>query len=258
MTLRLYKRRIQAETSDSLAIGSLWVQIELKNVSKKQLIVSDDFFFKSVPIPDKSQKTYGIYLEVTDAEGKPVDFMMTWDVGPDSIDLDREIPLREMTPAKLKERAEVEALVAGWRKQGLSSDEVTLKLIDYSRESGLKKELKELGNRDSVLEPGASIKSMASAYIINEKRQAVPLKVRSEFNEAANYYFEKSGKHRIRAVYNYQMKKLSRREREARIKASTELLGHPPSPDRYRFLESPPSEWDVRFETPTIEFEVLP
>ena len=107
-------------------VGSLWVQIELRNVGKKKIIAHDDFFFKSLPIPDKSQGTaYRTYVEVTDAEGKPVDFSMTWDVGPDSIDLDREIPPREMTPARLKERAEVEALVAGWRKQGLSFDEVT-------------------------------------------------------------------------------------------------------------------------------------
>ncbi|OGR91459.1 MAG: hypothetical protein A2V88_06635 [Elusimicrobia bacterium RBG_16_66_12] len=258
MTLRLYKRRIQAETSDTLTIGSLWVQIELRNVGKKRIFAHEDFFFKSEPIPDKSQKTHGIYLEVTDAEGKPVDFLLTWDVIPDSIDLDREIPPRKMTPAQLKERAEVEALVAGWRKQGLSFDEVALKLIDYSRESGNKKDLEERLARDSVLDPGASIKSVANASIINEKRQAMPPNARSVFTEAANYYFEKPGKHRIRAVYNHQMEKLSRREREARDKESTELLGHPPPKDRWRFLDEPPEEWDVRFETPAIEFEVLP
>jgi hypothetical protein len=141
LTLRVYKKKIKAGES-------LWFQIRLKNVGKKTLLVTDQMFRDPDVLLDSSLKHWGIYLEAVDSDGEPLPIMPKFHGKPD----------RDAVTGLVETRGpEEQAMVDGWKKQGLSDVEVAEKLVDYNRRKQDEKADRE--HPPTIdLKPGSSIR----------------------------------------------------------------------------------------------------
>lgn len=236
VTLRLYKTKIKPQGDYDWKNGesvSLWVQVVLKNVSAKRLAINDNNFYQSGPIPDRGDRPYppilGTTLELTDASGKRLEPPG----GLSDTPFECSPPARDVTP---EEKREIDAFLKPWRKKGLSHRQINIKLLDFKSKAG-REEPKLVG---TWLEPGASTRTTGWAdfdpcdvYYYH----LPPPKPIGEFSQE-KYYFPKPGKYYVRAVYD--------------------TLRFESAEDYTREVGFPPDEDRVRFETPAIEFEVLP
>lgn len=219
LTLRLFQKKIKVDES-------LWGQIELKNVGKSDIIVIDDIFFKPGPFPDPLDVKTPIYVEVTDAEGKPV-HPRHW------APIARKTVWSKLSDTDPAEDKKVGDLIADWRKAGLSKDQIDGKLLEYSRDRGSERKMTERAKRNSAIKPGSSIKTPRWAHpehgLDSDGPGMLPV---GQFSELG-YWFDKPGKYRIRAVYDYRMS-----ERLKKIMT--------------------PRKTNILVKTPQIVFEVIP
>lgn len=222
LTLRLYQTKIKADES-------LWGQIEIKNVGKADITVSDDMFFKPYPIADQSEP-HPIHVAVFDAAGKRVK--------PRSGIYDFHggaIP-RRLSEVDPEEDRKIGIMIDGWKKAGLSKEDIDEKLREYDDKKYRDEKDAEMSSRNSQVAPGSSLKSRPWAHDDRDPNgdepQTPPV---GQFSEL-KYYFEKPGKYTIRAVYDYRMSERAKKLLKRRV----------------------PSDTDILVKTKPISFEVIP
>lgn len=226
LTFRLYKTQIKAG-------DYLWQQIRIRNVGDKELVVADQVFHDPWELRHCSRAGYGIYLEALGPDGKPlkVEFQ-------DPAEQVRDISYGVSGLLDV-EGPEEQAMLDGWKKQGLSEREIGMKLIEFNTK---KQQAAEIHRRRPIIKllPGQSAETKSAFfYSIQDKihNRPIPRPV-GDFAQLDFFVLEEPGKYKIRAVYDHAptdtTAKLSRR------------LGLPTYPE------------EVQFRTPWIQVEVLP
>lgn len=219
LTLRLYQTKIKADES-------LWGQIELKNVGKKDITVTDDMFFKPWPIADQSEP-HPIYVAVFDAAGKPVK--------PRSgvFDFHGRQTTRKLSEVDPEEDRKIGIMLDGWKKAGLTKEQIDEKMREYDDKKYRDEKDAEMSSRNSQVAPGSSLKSRPWAHDDRDPNGDEPQTLPpGQFSEL-KYHFAKPGKYTIRAVYDYRMS------------------------ERMKKLMKP-DETDILVKTKPISFEVIP
>lgn len=219
LTLRLFQTRIKVDEP-------LWGQIELKNIGKKDLTVTDDMFFKPWPIADQSEQK-PIYVAVLDAKGRPVKPLAgvyDWHGRPMT---------RKLSDLNPDEDRKLRMMLDEWKRAGLSKEEIYGNLRKYDDLQNRAKDEAEWTSRNSQIAPGASLKTRPWAHHDRNPNGDEPSTLPvGQFSEL-KYHFTKPGKYSIHAVYDYRiserMKKLIK-----------------------------PTEMNILVKTKPITFEVIP
>ncbi len=229
ITLRVQKTTLKAK-------DSLWYKIELKNIGKKKMLVYDRIFKDRNAIHVNSRMKRGIYLEVLDPAGKPLrvkwgNYRLRYDwEGPEGVDY-------LFTP---EEKKEFMAQKDGWKKKGMTEQEQSIAWSGWINELYSKKNVEELSDpaKRFWLSPGASTGTFAWADMGPDDypgRTDDEDSLRQGYTELWIYKFHDPGKYRIRAIYDHALSAKYLKDRK---------LG--------------PNDERILFETPFIEFEVLP
>ena len=259
LTLRLYRKKVKAKKS-------LWYQIELKNVGKEKIAVDDRIFLDPWQMHQNCSKQQGIYFEVQAvrfSDGstpeknppKPYDVPFQRQIGAQGVHYDFFSGVAESEGKAVN--AELKKLEVTWEKDGFSQVQKELARDRFWSDWNEKKRNTEDEAKRLWLAPGASTTTIAWAFEgepetldkINRLKAAgvkgpefeknierfheidgVENQI-GDYTQLWDYEFEKSGKYRIRAIYDrdvgYEAKELAR------------------------------SPWYVRIKTPFIDFEVL-
>lgn len=199
LSLLLRETRIKAG-------DSIWQQIRIRNNGDKEIIVGDPIFFNPRELRKQSRSRYGIYLEAMGPGGKPlkVENQTSAYQGNDLI-LDRASGFLEV------EGPEEQAMLDGWKKQGLSLREINTKLLDYNMK---KRDAAENHQRRPIINllPGQAIESKyAFFYSIQDKihNRPIPRPI-GNFSQVDFFVLEQPGKYEIRAVYDHRPGDFSR------------------------------------------------
>ena len=227
ITLRLHKTTVKMGKS-------LWYKLELKNVGKKKMIIQDRIFKDPWAMHENCRIHRGIYLEIIYPDGKPVE--LTWGAGLQTYDYEAKEYTKE-------EKDEIEALIAKWKKSGMTEQQQHIALLDWSSDWNFKKRQDEVTDpdRQSCLKPGASTTTFAwayrdtSEYASHEREQAQV----GDYTQLFSYEFYRPGTYRVRAVYNNSLSKANRKELTEKYHLKIDA-------------------WLVKVKTPFIEIEVLP
>ena len=229
LTFRLYQKTVKAKAS--ALDTALWGQIELKNVGKNKYLIQDEIFYEPRHFNDVSEHRGGIYVEIIGSAGKPVKVYREWR---DEI-RDDNPPASPRTPEQVEEDKKIDAMLADWRKQGLSIMAIRDRLLNYtrSRPNLYEKEKWDRRYKDphALLLPGQSTTTVAlarSAPISPDSPAGISI---GQFTELKDYALE-PGHYRIRAVYDC-------------------------APSGRKKSKYPPLDFEVRVETPYIPFEVV-
>lgn len=219
LILRLYKTKIKADES-------LWGQIEIKNVGKADITLSDDMFFKPWEIPDQSEHK-PIHVAVFDAAGKPVKPL------PGNFGWHGRRTTRKLAEVDPEEDRRIGIMLDGWKKDGLTKEQVDGKMREYNDRQHRADQDAERSSRNSQVAPGSALKSRPWAHLDRSPNASEPQTPPiGQFTEL-KYYFEKPGKYTIRAVYDYRMserlKKLMK-PGETNILVKTNLISFEVSP----------------------------
>lgn len=206
----------------------LWQQIRIRNIGEKMFVVADQVFHDPWSLRKHSSSGYGIYIEAIGPDGKrmKVEYSRNKQAPP----MDEEVSgLLEV------DGPEEQAMLDGWKKQGLGPEAINRKLLDYNMN---KRSAAEIRRRWPVIKllPGQSAETKSAFFYsirdeINEK--PVPQAI-GDFAQIDFFYFDKPGKYKIRAVYDYLPRELTR---------------------KYKTLISPD---DVLVRTPWVPVTVLP
>ena len=225
LTLRLYKTEIKLGES-------LWEQIRLRNVGDKELLVSDPVFFDPWQMREGIRSRVGIFIEVLGPDGKllPGDPHPNWPGG--------DVDVSDKPSGMLEIHGpEERAMLDGWKKSGLSLEQINRKLLDFNlekaRDAQPQRELPKL-----KLLPG-ELAETKSWFAYSEwdqfKKRPKPTPV-GDFAELEFYDLDKPGEYKVRAVYDWAPSKWL-------MKARGKI---PVEPD------------EVRVRTPWIRVMVLP
>lgn len=190
LTLRLYKTEIKLGES-------LWEQIRIRNVGDSDMIVSDPVFFDPWQLRKGIRAGYGIYIEVLGPDGKPLprDPHPNW--GSSDVS-DKPSGLLEV------HGEEERAMLDGWKKRGLSLEQINRKLVDFNlkkaRDADASRELPRI-----KLQPGESAETK-SWFVYSEwdqfKKRPKPTPV-GDFAELEFFDLDKPGEYKVRAVYDW-------------------------------------------------------
>ena len=235
LTFRLYKKKMVLSKDEDP-----WAQVILRNVSDKKISITDDVFnypgflfinhkpgvFIDLVGPDnerlKGCYRIGINEETEETEEPPPP---GWTESPQD-SKDPEGYKKRLAEATKKYHAQVwgqEAEMRKWRHSGLSIEEQGKKLMAYNKEHGI---IVEVSARNSFrLAPGESTTTAPWADLGHK-----PV---APFAELSISHCLKSGKYRLRAVYDLQLDQW----------AKDHHISH--------------AEF-VLVNTPWVEFEVLP
>lgn len=165
LTLKMYKTKVKRGEP-------IWYQIQIRNVGKEPMSLYDNAFFTGndaqflAALEKAEQSSRGLKLKARNREGKPVGYYfhpVPIDMCPEDMD-DTPFGSRDrIAHATPEEYAKVDAMIAAWRKQGLSSDQIQLKLNDYSREQAREKERKS-EPKSVMLGPGQKATTRSWVY----------------------------------------------------------------------------------------------
>ncbi|MEK7692235.1 MAG: hypothetical protein AAB425_14560 [Bdellovibrionota bacterium] len=232
ITLSLQKTTVKVEKS-------LWYKIELKNIGKKKLRVDDWIFKDPYAMHVNSRLHNGIYLEIIKPDGKP----LVVRPGNYSVSFDWEPKGDEILPYTPEERKEIADLRADWNKRGLTAQQQSLALNDWSNNNNDKKNQAELSDpaKQLWLKPGASTTTFAWSDRgpgEHDGRSDDDKSLRGGYTELWVYWLLSPGKYRIRAVYD--------REYSQSTKKSFKKHGIAPDPGA------------IAFKTAFLDFVVLP
>lgn len=231
LKLRLQKTKIKADTS-------LWYKLELKNISKNRIQLYDRVFRDPYAIHVNSKLRHGIYLEVLDANGKPLPVR----TGNYHVRYDWEGPEGTDYMYTEREKKELSALQEEWKKRGMSAQQQSLAESEWLNNLIEKKNTAELTNPANKhwIRPGVSTMTFAWADRGPDDypgRLEDDKSLREGYTELWSYRFLRPGKYRIRAVYDHLQ---AESNAEHIRKYGTKL----------------DSGW-IRFKTPFIDFEVV-
>lgn len=200
LSLLLHKSKIRLG-------DSLWQQLRIRNIGKQEILITDQVFHDPWELDKNIRIRLGIYIEVTGPDGKPLKPPVRRDGVDDGI---------EPMPSGLLEveGPDEQAMVDGWKKQGLSSLEVSLKLIEYNTKK--ERDKHPYPSRPAIrLKPGESAETKSwfhySKYDEKIAKRPPPRPV-GEFAELEFFDLEKPGEYKVRAVYNYGMSELKKKE----------------------------------------------
>lgn len=226
LTLLLHKTQVKVGES-------LWQQLRIRNVSDKEIVVTDQVFRDPRELRRSSRAGFGIYIEVLGPDGKPleVEFQIPAEQGRD---------ISNGVSGLLEvEGPEEKAMLDGWKKQGLSLREVNMKLVDFNMK---KQRAAEIHQQRPVIKllPGQSVETKSAFfYSIQDKihKRPIPRPI-GDFAQLDFFDLNKPGTYKVRAVHNQA-------PTEKTMKLSRQL-GLPTYPE------------EVQFRTPWIQIEVLP
>lgn len=225
LSFLLYKTQIKAG-------DYLWQQIRIRNVGEKLFVVVDPVFHDPWGLRNNSSRAgYGIYLEALAPDGKRLKVEFS---------LGRHVEIEDRVSGLLEvDGPQEQAMLDGWKKQGLSPEAIDRKLLDFNMNKRLAAETKRRRPLIKLL-PGQTAETKSAFFYsmrdeINEKPVPVPI---GDFAQIDFLHFDKPGQYKVRAVYNY-----------APTKESMKI-------DRQFHHGPDPSEVLVR--TPWIAVEVLP
>ncbi|NNN05981.1 MAG: hypothetical protein HKL90_08800 [Elusimicrobia bacterium] len=239
LTLRLYRKKVKRA-------GSLWVQVALTNIGDRRLVVTDDCFYEPTALDDVNPKTaHGTYVEIVDSRGKVVE------ASPPYGDAQAQMSTYDqMTPEQRKGADIVSARVRGWRAQGLTDDQIRLKVLDLSEEMSIQRREDEMAARTVALRPGQSMATVAYAA----RFAVAPHAPLGSYTEVMlPYYLDlHPGQYRMRAVFDAIP--YSCRRPDGEVRCLNDKLWNS-LPKRIRDRES---YGDVRVSTSYIDFKVLP
>ena len=197
MTFRLYKTTVTMKET-------LWYQVILQNVGKKRILIIDDIFHDPWAIRSNISSKIGVFAEIIGPGGKPLEVRFAG--GHPSPHEDFSKPA---TPAQVAEADQRDALLAKWKKQGLSGLEIDLKLMEHLQKEIDKKNaaLPPEPSRAIRLEPGQSVVTPPWVYEDPDDAEypsfIIPRPQRiGDFAQLWTYIFYKPGKYRIRLVYD--------------------------------------------------------
>lgn len=191
LSLLLYKTEIRLGES-------LWNKIRIRNVGSRELVVSDPIFYDPWQMRRGVRTGVGIFIEVLGPDGKllPGDPHPNWGGGDVDVS-DKPSGLLEV------HGAEERAMLDGWKKSGLSLEQINQKLADFNlkkaRDSESQQELPKL-----KLLPGESAETK-SWFMYREwerfKKRPRPIPI-GDFAELDFFDLDKPGEYKVRAVYD--------------------------------------------------------
>ena len=232
ITLRLQKTAVKVERS-------LWYKIELKNIGKKKLRIDDAIFKDPYAMHVNSKSRFGIYLEIVDSNGNPLQVVP----GNYRVKYDWEPPAEVDYLYTAEEKKELWALVDEWKKSGMTAQQQSISTSEWDSKLREKKNTAELTDPANKhwLAPGAS----TSTFAWSDRgpgdypgRSQDDESLRQGYTELWIYRVLDPGKYRIRAVYDHV--------HPGSKKELTKEYGYAPEP------------WWIKVKTPFIDFEVLP
>ncbi len=225
LTLKIFKIRIKADER-------VWFRLRVRNVGDRKMLLSDQIFHDPEQLNRNFRIRWGIFIEALGPDGTPLE---------EALHREEAEPVRDRVSGMLNIAGPVEqAMVDGWRKQGLTEYEVNEKLVHFN----LKKEREEASGMDRPvfnLKPGEAAETKSSFFYSTYDRlikKRPPPKPIGGFSQLELFDFEGPGKYKIRAVYNYV--------RSGRNEAIAKKIGLGPSAE------------DVLVHTQWVQFEVLP
>jgi hypothetical protein len=193
LILRLYQTRITANES-------LWGQIEIKNIGKRNIFLMEDLFYKPELMADKSSKPYGIYVEVLDAKGKPVM------PGSGILKCGTSL-LGRRSKSQLEEERKTIDRHAGWLRYLLTTEQL-YGLLHYDSKDDTQR--RERASWNTEVAPGDSrISRPWSRPNYDSDDEEVPTLPVGQFSEL-KYQFT-PGRYTIRAVYDERISKVLQR-----------------------------------------------
>ncbi|MEQ1919190.1 MAG: hypothetical protein ABL955_08330, partial [Elusimicrobiota bacterium] len=198
LSLLLHKTQIKVGES-------LWQQLRIRNVGDKEIIVADQTFQDPRELRIQSSSRYGTYLEMTGPDGKPlkVQFLRS---------AERESHIMEGVSGLLEvEGPKEQAMLDGWKKEGLSTHEINVKLIDFNTK---KQQAAERAQEQPVIKllPGQSAETKSEFYYSMQDKihnRPIPRPIGS-YAQVDFFLLERPGKYTVRAVYDRLQSELAR------------------------------------------------
>ncbi len=225
-TLLLHKTRIKSDER-------FWFQLRVRNIGDRKILMTDQIFHDPDQLNDNFRMRYGIFIEATGPGWVALEEAFHPERGPPPIQNGISGMLEIAGPKE-------QAMVDGWRKQGLSDYDVNLKLFEFN----IKKERQARPKPDLPvirLMPGEIAETKSSYYYSTYDRlikKRPPPRPIGEFSRLELFDIEEPGKYKIRAVYNYfKTKKDEELDKKYGIPRHSE---------------------DVLVRTPWVQVEVLP
>lgn len=186
LTLLLHKTHIKAG-------DSLWYQLRLRNIGPDPLIIVDRVFRSGWNLRENTNARLGIFLEVQNAEGKPLKPAARSDMGDHLV--------RESSGMLEAVSAEAKAAVARWKKEGLSEDEIRSNLVQLNANRAYTDSDEPFRVE---LQPGGVIETKSWFFYHDSERimhRPRPKPI-GDFAELDVFDFDTPGRYRIRAVYD--------------------------------------------------------
>jgi hypothetical protein len=183
--------------TDIKAGETLWQQIRIRNIGDMEITVGDRIFRDPRELRKQSRSSYCIYLEARGPDGRPLEVQFN-----PSADQGSDISFGVSGLLEVEGPKE-QAMLNGWKKQGLSPREINTKLIDFNTK---KQRAAEISQQRPVFKllPGQSVESKSAFFFsltdkINHKQAPTPI---GDFAQVDFFEFDKPGKYQIRAVYD--------------------------------------------------------
>lgn len=212
--------------------GAFWAQLRIRNVGPFDILIADRIFRDPRRLRENSASGYGIFLEATGPDGKPlnIEFRTPFDSPGDTL-VNGVSGLLEVGGT------EERAMVNRWKQQRLSPQEIDRRLIDFN----LKKQrsAEQIQPAPAIkLQPGEAAETKYAYFRSKQDYihgRPVP-RPTGDFQQLDFFALDYPGKYQIRAVYD-----------RAPTKALRKMRGKLPiEPD------------EVLVRTPWIQVTVLP
>lgn len=209
----------------------LWQQIRIRNIGDKNIVASDMVFYDDRELRKQSSSNYCIYLEAVDPDGKPlkVEFQTPEEIGSD---------IGYGVSGLLEvEGPEEQAMLDGWKKKGLSLDEINTRLIDFNTQKQRAAVKSEQWSGIELL-PGQSAETKSAFYYsmqdkIHNRPRPRPI---GDFAQLDFFIFDKPGDYKVRAIYD-----------------------RAPTPELNRMRgKLPIDSWEILVRTPWVKVTVVP
>jgi hypothetical protein len=199
----------------------LWQQIRIRNIGEKMFVVADQVFHDPRDLRDCSRSAgSGIYIEALGPDGKRLKVEFQSSANQDSDQSDEVSGLLEV------KGPEEQAMLAGWKKQGLNPQTIDRKLLEFNMNKRVAKNWK----RQPVIKllPGQSVETKSAFFYstrdeINEKPVPQPI---GDFAQIDFFHFDKPGQYKVRAVYDHLPGELT--QKHLTLRTPDDVLIHTP------------------------------
>lgn len=190
----------------SIAVGErLWFRVRITNVGKKAVLVHDDIFTDPWKLRDQILGRFGVFLEVLDPRGRPLEFFSPM--------VDRHPPPQPSGEVPVSGLLEIHgpeegALVDKWKSEGLKSDEIDRRLMKHNM-AKFDAEKLAARPRPRPLQPGEFLETKSWFHHRRMDRSPPPEPI-GDFARLEFFKFDKPGTYRIRAVFDHRLSESNR------------------------------------------------